>query len=129
LGEHESTLNVLFVLERDADAMASTLVQEAVHYLQGANGQALINFIAEYQAFMAQRDYLLSVIKNGGTAPAGCEWLVTRKPDEVARIISQTHQAANPAQAAAYAIPTSFQPDSVRADLARTVTAALAGTP
>jgi hypothetical protein len=128
-GFYEPTLKVLFVASRDAESMAATLVHEAVHYLQGANGQALINFIAEYQAFMAQRDYLLSVIKNGGTAPASYEWLVTKQPNEIARIVSQTYRASNPAMAAAYAIPASFNPAEVRQDLARMVTAALSGTP
>jgi hypothetical protein len=37
---------------------------------------------------MAQRDYLLPATKNGGTAPAACEWLVTKQRDEIARRVT-----------------------------------------
>ncbi|MEV4314993.1 hypothetical protein [Actinocrispum sp. NPDC049592] len=129
-GFYSPELRMLFVAERNAQAMAGTLVHESVHFLQHANGQPLLTFMAEYQAFMAQRDYLLSVARVAGNpdvVPAEYRWLVTMQPNEVARRVSQTYRASYPALAAAYSIPAGFTPGQARHDLALMVTCALDG--
>jgi hypothetical protein len=131
-GFYSSDLRTLFVAQRDAVGMAATIVHESVHFLQHAKGQNLLNFIAEYQAFMAQRDYLLDVVRIAGsetTVPETLRWLIKSKPNEVARKVSATYRSSYPALAPAYAVPATFAPGTVRQDLAVMVTKALDGVP
>jgi hypothetical protein len=128
-GIYDKTLSTLFVFDKDPEHMALALVHDSVHFLQDSNQRPLLEFLAEYQAHWAERDYLLSIRENGGTLPPTLQGLLTWEPDELARFVSRTYQAAHPQIAERYAIPATFEHGVEAADLAKMVCKALTGTP
>ena len=106
-------------LVQDPIAMASLLVHEGSHYIQSGAGRSLLNFMAEFQAYSAQRRFLQAVAASSGrdAVPANLLWLLDADAAGVAAHISTVYPRMMPYLAAAYATPAGFNAAAAERDL------------
>ncbi|MBB2923002.1 hypothetical protein [Cellulomonas cellasea] len=90
----------IFLTEGRVDQVTSVVVHELTHHLQDVHRAALDGFRTEFQAWLAQRDFVTRLARqagdNGASLPEDLRALLQAEPDDIANTIAVTYQVPFP---------------------------------
>lgn len=93
MGFYHPRTRMLFLRPADVTEMSMWAVHEMTHALQHGFGMSLRGFMAEYQAFLAQQDFVLGLERAAGRAavPQELRWIGDMPAEDITRHISDAY--------------------------------------